>query len=70
MTIPKQKRDQYMELREHGDVTKLSKLTGLTRVRIYAVLDGGICPPAAAKKINAFYNNRLKETTLATQDND
>lgn len=60
MKVPKNKYDSWNRTKEHGDIIKISKSTGLTLFIVRNALNG-IASVPVIKKIDAFYNKRKKQ---------
>lgn len=75
MTIPKNKMAEIRQLREPGDVSKLSEITRVPKSTLYVVLRTGVCSPTVASSVLKFYRVRKQErkalqSLLEDHDND
>lgn len=60
-TIPAQDLEVFNQLREHGDMPKLSAYTGVSKTKLYEILKTGECSPRIKAKITKFFMERQNE---------
>lgn len=62
MTIPNDTLTEWSALKERGDIQKLVKITGLSRSKVYMVLNGTAeCTTKEAAKFAKFFSTRKAE---------
>jgi len=60
--------NKWKLMTDHGDVTKISRKTGLSAPTIRKILKDGIGSRGTFTKVQSYFNNEAKSISLVTED--